>query len=91
MNPLAGFLVLYVLIVGWKGNAGKAVDEVSADSVGFVPWAFAIATLVLIQQTKAKPLVAPFVTLAILSTLLKKFSVISTDVKNTYGVLKGTK
>ena len=87
MNGTLFALAAYLVSVGWKGNSSKAVDQFSSDLTGFVPVAAAIVGLTLMSKTKLQPIVVPFISLAVLTTVVRKYPVIEADVKKSYDIL----
>lgn len=87
MNGTLFAFAAYLVAIGWQGNSSKAVDEFTSDFGGFVPVAGAIIGLTLLSKTKLQPIVMPFISLAVLTTVIQKFPVIKQDVQQSYDIL----
>lgn len=87
MNGTILTLAAFMTAVGWQGNASKAVDQLASDIPGFVPVVGAIIGLTLISRTRLQPIVVPFISLAVLTTVVRRFPIIEQDVKATYSTL----
>jgi hypothetical protein len=87
MNGTLLALSAYLVAIGWQGNSSKAIDQFSEDFGGFVPVVGAIIGLVLVSKTRLAPIVNPFITLAVITTIVRKFPAIEQDVKTSYDIL----
>jgi hypothetical protein len=87
MNGTLLALATYLVAIGWNGNSSKAVDQFSSDFGDFVPVVASIIGLTLLSKTRLNPLVMPFITLAVITTVVRKFPVIEQDVKQSYEIL----
>jgi hypothetical protein len=47
--------------------------------------------LMLLQKTRAQPLVTPFITLAMVTAIVTNWSNVRDDVKSSYDILRGAK
>jgi len=71
---LVGLYGLYLMFVGIKGNSTQLKDFISADFKGFWPWLIAILVLRAAYNVDAlKPVVKPFIYLAVLTFVLKNY------------------
>lgn len=75
MNGLiVGSLGIYLLMVGFNGNAKKLKDYLQADGPGFFPWAVSIAVLaVAYENEQTRKVAQPFIGLVILTFILSNF------------------
>ncbi len=78
------FVFAYLIGVGWQGNGTKLTSEFGADFKGFAPFLGSVIFLMFLSNTKAKPLVSPFITLAVITTVLRNFDTVKTEVATTY-------
>lgn len=89
-NIIIPALAIYLLAIGYKGNGQIALDNLGSDFKGFVPWGASIIILMLLAKNDTiKPVVGPFIGLALLATVLKKWPVINQDLKSSYNLLQG--
>ncbi len=78
---LIGLYGVYFVLVGMKGNAGKMIANVQADGKGFMPWLLAIIILrALYNVDSLRPMVKPFIALAVLTFTLKNFNTVAAQV-----------
>lgn len=89
MGASLSLILIYMVAVGWNGNAAKMLSQMGKDTPGFAPFIASVIALMLLNNTKAKPLVAPFITLAVLTTILNNWVKVQTELKTTYDVLGG--
>lgn len=87
MNGTLLALASYMVAIGWHGNSSKAIDQFSEDFSGFVPVIASIVGLTLLSKTRFAPVVTPFLTLAVITTIVRKFPIIEQDAKMTYDIL----
>jgi hypothetical protein len=78
---------LYVMVVGWRGNAADLIDDAEQDIAGFGSWVAAWAFLMLLRATPAKPVVDPLIILALTSTILSRWNNVKTDAQTTYKII----
>jgi hypothetical protein len=81
-----GFLLLcaYLVGVGINGNGLGFVDEIKKDVPDFAPFVVAVIVLLMLSKSKARPVVGPFIALAVLTTVLTKFAETQREVKRSY-------
>jgi hypothetical protein len=86
MNTLT--LMMYgafLIVVVTKGNGNRLVSQLERDAPGFVPVLFALIVLAALQSSEnARPFVGPFITLALIAAILKKWPQISGQVSTAY-------
>ena len=71
---ILGSLGIYVLLVGFNGNGPEAVEMATEDAKGFFQWAVAAGVLAAAYEYEyTRPIVGPFLTLAILGFILRNF------------------
>lgn len=71
---LIGIYGLYLVFVGFKGNSKTLLSDVGSDLKGFAPWVLAIVILKALSEVdKLRPVIAPFIGLAILTFGLKNY------------------
>ena len=75
MNGLIlGSLGVYALLLGFNGNGPQAVEMATDDARGFFPWAIAAGVLAFAYEYEyTRPIVGPFLFLAILGFVLRNF------------------
>ena len=91
MNALLlGIIGLYLVGVGFAGNADGLAAEVKADVPGFVPWAFALAViLVLAENENTEKFAKPFLALLLLNFALRNWGTIASQTKTLYNMAQG--
>lgn len=89
MGGAISLILIYIVAVGWNGNADKMINQMGKDAAGFAPFIASVIALMLLSNTRAKPLVNPFITLAALTTILNNWNNVQNEVKTTYDVLSG--
>lgn len=83
---LIGLYSLYLIFVGFNGNATAALQEIETDAKGFAPWLLAIVALkALASSDTIAPMVKPFIGLAILTFVLKNFTQLKNQVSEVTG------
>jgi hypothetical protein len=87
MNGTLLAISAYLVAIGWNGNSSKAVEQFSDDLGDFMPFLASIVGLTLLSKTRLNPLVMPFITLAVITTVVRRFPVIEQDVKQSYQIL----
>ena len=90
---LVGLYGLYLIFVGYKGNASNLMQYIQSDGKGFIPWIIAIAVLSALYKSDAvRPVIKPFVFLAIMTFVLKNWPNIADQINKISGnpkLLKG--
>lgn len=77
---LVGAYAIYFILVGIKGNASPLYQAIVQDGRGFIPWILAIFVLKAMYSSETlRPVVKPFIGLAILVFVVKNFSTISSQ------------
>lgn len=72
---LVGAFAIYFVLVGINGNSSKLVTLVERDGRQFLPWILAILVLRALYNVESlRPMVKPFIGLAILTFVLKNWS-----------------
>lgn len=89
MGGAISLILIYIVAVGWNGNADKMLSQMGKDASGFAPFIASVIALMLLSNTKAKPLVSPFITLAVITTILRNWNNVQNEVKTTYNTLSG--
>jgi hypothetical protein len=89
--PVLLFVAIYLIFVGARGNGEELYGKAKDDAQGFVPWIAAWLFLMLLQKTRAQPLVTPFITLAMVTAIVSNWSNVRDDVKSSYNILRGAK
>lgn len=75
---LVGAYAIYFILVGLHGNASPMVTLVQRDGKNFLPWILAILVLrALYSSDTLRPLVKPFIGLAVLVFALKNYGTIA--------------
>jgi hypothetical protein len=78
---LVGMYALYFVFVGMRGNAPALMEDVSQDVKGFIPWIIAILVLRgLYGSDTLRPLIKPFIALAVLTFVLKNWATVASQV-----------
>lgn len=78
---LIGLYALFLIFVGYRGNASQLFQYVSEDAKGFSEWVVAILILRALYSVDAlKPFVKPFAGLAVLAFVLKNYQVVASQV-----------
>lgn len=90
---LVGLYGLFLVFVGINGNAGQLIHEIKTDVVGSTPekgfaaWAIAIIVLAALYRVDAiKPVIKPFIALAILTFVLKNYGVVVSQINEITGL-----
>ena len=84
---LVGLYALYLIFVGANQNALPLKNELQSDVKGFAPWLIAILVLrALYASETIRPVVKPFIYLAILTFVLKNYGVIVGQVNEITGL-----
>lgn len=89
---LIGLYGLYLIMVGYKGNSSQLLAELQSDAKGFFPWVLALGVLAIMYRSDTlKPVVKPFIALAILTFALKNWNTLANQVNTIYGsqLIKG--
>lgn len=84
---LVGLYALYLMFVGVNQHASELFTEIENDAKGFAPWLIAILILrALSNNATLKPMVTPFIGLAILTFTLKNYGQIVSQVDEITGL-----
>ncbi len=84
---LVGLYGLYLIFVGVKGNSSALFSEISKDAKGFSAWLIAILVLrALYSVDTLRPVVKPFIGLALLTFTLKNYKSIVDQVNTITGL-----
>jgi hypothetical protein len=77
---LVGAYAIYFILVGINGNSSKLVALVERDGKNFLPWILAILVLRALYNVEGlRPLIKPFIGLAILTFVLKNWNNVATQ------------
>lgn len=81
MNGLIlGSIGVYSLLVGFNGNGPALVEMGAEDAKGFFPWAISAGVLAFAYEYEyTRPLVGPFLLLAILGFVLRNFEALKSQ------------
>lgn len=83
---LVGLYGIYLVFVGIQGNSKNLKDDVLADGHGFLMWILAIVILRALYNVDAlRPMVKPFIGLALLTFTLKNYNVITQQINQITG------
>ena len=83
---LVGLYGLYLIFVGLNGNSATLKTEVSAEGKGFLIWILAIVILrALYNVDTLRPVIKPFMALAVLTFTLKNYNVIVDQINQITG------
>lgn len=84
---LIGLYALYLIFVGFNGNANTALKSIESDAKGFAPWLLAIVALKALSSSDTiAPMVKPFIGLAILTFVLRNFTQMKSQVTEITGI-----
>lgn len=84
---LVGLYALYLMFVGVNGNASTLFTDIETDAKRFAPWLIAILVLrALSNSSTLKPMVTPFIGLAVLTFVLNNYGVIVQQVDEITGL-----
>lgn len=84
---LIGMYALYFVFVGANGHAGEMVDAIEKDAKGFSSWLLAILILKALSTSDTlKPMINPFIGLALLTYTLKNYDTIVSQVNEVTGL-----
>lgn len=84
---LVGLYSLYLIFVGVNGNAAEMSKEIEADAKGFAPMLLAILVLKALSTSDTlKPMINPFIALALLTFTLKNYDKIASQVSSVTGL-----
>lgn len=87
---LLGVFGLYLIGVGFAGNADALAEQVKADAPGFVPWAFSLAVImVLAENENTEKFAKPFLALLVLNFALRNWGTIASQTKTLYNMAQG--
>lgn len=89
---LVGLYAFYLIFVGYSGNAKEFFDEVGTDIKGFAPWVIAVVVIeALYKVDELKPMIKPFVGLAVLTFTLKNYDTVINQLNEITGLKLPTK
>lgn len=84
---LVGLYALYLMFVGVNGHASELFTDIEQDAKGFAPWLIAILVLrAMSNSSTLKPVVTPFIGLAVLTFVLKNYGQIIGQVDEITGL-----
>jgi hypothetical protein len=84
---LVGIYALYFIFVGINGNASTMTTAMETDAKGFAPWLLAIVILkALASNDTIRPMVNPFIALALVTFTLKNYGVIVQQIDEVTGL-----
>lgn len=84
---LVGMYALYFIFVGINGNAAPMAKGMQDDAKGFAPWLLAILILkAMASSDTIRPLVNPFIGLALVTFTLKNYSQIVGQIDEITGL-----
>lgn len=84
---LVGLYALYLMFVGVNGHASALFTDIETDAKGFAPWLLAILVLrALSNSNTLKPMVTPFIGLAVLTFVLKNYGQLISQVDEVTGL-----
>lgn len=84
---LVGLYALYLMFVGVNGHASKLFTDIEQDAKGFAPWLIAILVLRAMSNSDTlKPVVTPFIGLAVLTFVLKNYGQLISQVDDITGL-----
>lgn len=84
---IVGLFGVYLLLVGSHGNTDKFIKEFGKDGKGFFPWIIAIGIIVALNTSdKLRPVIKPFIALALLTFFVKNFNTIKSQTEQITGL-----
>jgi len=84
---LVGLYALFFIFVGSSGKTTVLKDAVASDAKGFMPWLIAIIILRwMYSSDKLKPVVKPFIYLAVLVFVLKNYGKLVSQLNSVTGL-----
>lgn len=84
---LVGLYALYFIFVGVNGNATAMAQAMEQDAKGFAPWLLAILILKALSTSDTiRPMVNPFIALALLTFTLKNYPQIVSQIDQITGL-----
>ncbi len=79
-GALVGIYGVYFILVAYNGNAKKFFKNIETDIKGYALWIFMILILgALYENETTRPVVKPFITLAVLSFIVMNFDKLKTN------------
>lgn len=87
MNGLiVGVYGLYLILVGFNGNASSLAGKVQDDAPKFLPWVIAIFVLAFLHGSSetGRKVTGPFIALLVLSFVLNRFSTLQAQTKQLW-------
>ena len=91
MNALiVGLYGVFLLLVGFNGNADKLLTQTKADAPGFIPWAISIGVLAaLYENDVTRDVAKPFIFLVILGFILSNFERLQSEYAKLFSLSTG--
>lgn len=84
---LIGIYAIYFIYVGVNGNANEMTKAIEADAKGFAPMVLAILLLKALSTSDTlKPMINPFIGLALLTFTLKNYDKIASQLNAVTGL-----
>lgn len=84
---LVGLYALYLMFVGVNGHAKELFTDIEKDAKDFAPWLIAILVLrALSNSSTLRPMVTPFIGLAVLTFALRNYGTIVGQVDKITGL-----
>ena len=86
---LIGLYGIYLIFVGYKGNTQALFSNLSKDGPGFLPWLIVVVVLgTMYRSDTLRPVVKPFIALAILTFVLKNFGTLKSELASLVGAIQ---
>ncbi len=83
MNILLVVYGVYFMLVDYRGNGQKLLTQLGLDVKGFFPWIVSIIILsILYNNEKTRPIVRPFIVLAVITFTLTNFPKLKNSMSN---------
>lgn len=84
---LVGLYALYLIFVGVNGNTKPFISEVEKDAKQFAPWVISVIVLKAMYDVDTlRPVVKPFIGLALLTFVLKRYMTVASQVDEITGL-----
>jgi len=84
---LVGLYALYFIFVGINGNAAEMVKAMEQDAKKFAPWLISILILKALSQSDTmRPMIKPFIGLALVTFTLTNYTQIVSQVNEVTGL-----
>ena len=86
---LIGLYGIYLIFVGYKGNTQALFSNLSNDAPGFLPWLIVVVVLgTMYRSDTLRPIIKPFIALAILTFVLKNFGTLKSELASLVGAIQ---